>query len=175
VVRHPVIILRRPEQYAGNRPLIFDFPRRAYYKPEGQHLFYAGSLEPELDMTEVQPDNYYSDVSFDEIEKYSRYVAEVVPVLGRLGSFVRGYTGLYDMSADQQPIIDEFSDEDLPGIYCLIGLSGHGFKLCPEFGRLMASLIVDGRFNDYDISIFRRARFQKGEQFSSKYELSTVG
>ncbi|MFI5420708.1 MAG: NAD(P)/FAD-dependent oxidoreductase [Nitrososphaerales archaeon] len=174
VVRHPVVILRRPEQYAGNRPLIFDFPRKSYYKPEGQHLFYAGSLEPELDMNEVDPDNYDSDVSFEEIEKYSRYAAEVIPVLGKLGSFVRGYTGLYDMSVDQQPIIDEFSDAGFPGVYCLIGLSGHGFKLCPEFGRLMAALIIDGKFSDYDVSIFKRARFEKGKQFSSRYELSTV-
>jgi sarcosine oxidase, subunit beta len=174
VVRHPVIILRRPEQYSGNRPLIFDFPRKAYYKPEGQHFFYAGSLEPELDTKEVDPDNYDSDVSFEEIEKFSKYSAEVIPILGREGSFVRGYTGLYDGTVDQQPIIDEFSDEGYPGVYCLIGLSGHGFKLCPEFGRLMASLVVDGKFTDYDISIFKRARFGKGKQFSSKYELSTV-
>ncbi|MDA4131278.1 MAG: FAD-binding oxidoreductase [Thaumarchaeota archaeon] len=174
VVRHPVIILRRPEQYAGNRPLIFDFPRKTYYKPEGQHLFYAGSLEPELDVNDVEPDNYDSDVSFEEIEKYSKSVAEAIPIVGQLGSFVRGYTGLYDMTVDQQPIIDEFSDADLPGIYCLIGLSGHGFKLSPEFGRLMAALVIDGRFTDYDISIFKRARFQEGKQFSSRYELSTV-
>ena len=87
---------------------------------------------------------------------------------------MRGYTGLYDVTSDQQPIIDEFSKEGFPGIYCLIGLSGHGFKLSPEFGRLMASLVVDGKFTDYDISIFRRARFEEGKQFSSKYALSTV-
>lgn len=173
-VRHPVVILRRPEEYAGTRPFIFDFPRRAYYKPEGKHLFYAGSLEPELDTTEVNPDNYDTNVSFDEIEKYSQYAAEVLPVLGKLGSFVRGYTGLYDVTKDQEPIIDEFSDAGLPGLYCLIGLSGHGFKLCPEFGRIMSAFVLNGNFPDYDISIFNRARFEKGKQFSSRYELSTM-
>lgn len=175
VVRHPVAIFRRPERYSGNRPLIFDFPRKSYYKPEGMHLFYAGSLEPELDIREVDPDHYDTDVSFDEIEMYSNNVAEVIPALGREGSYVRGYTGLYDMTIDQQPIIDEFSGDGYPGIYCLIGLSGHGFKLCPEFGRLMAGLIVDEKFTDYDISIFKKSRFEVGKQFSSRYELSTVG
>ena len=173
-VRHPVVILRRPEEYAGIRPFIFDFPRKAYYKPEGKHFFYAGSLEPELDTTEVDPDNYDTNVSFDEIEKYSMYAGKVLPIMGKLGSFVRGYTGLYDVTEDQEPIIDEFSDAGYPGVYCLIGLSGHGFKLCPEFGRLMAALVVHGKFTDYDISIFKRARFEQGGQFSSRYELSTM-
>jgi sarcosine oxidase subunit beta len=174
VARHPVIILRRPEQYSGNRPMIFDFPRAAYYKPEGQHFFYVGSLESELDTHEVDPDNYPVDVTFEEIEKFSQYAAQVLPIMGKQGSFVRGYTGLYDVTSDQQPIIDEFSVEGFPGIYCLIGLSGHGFKLSPEFGRLMAGLVIDEKFPDYDISIFQKDRFDKGEQFTSKYALSTV-
>src|ERR1035437_5052730 len=35
VSRHPVAIFGRPEGYKGTRPVIFDFPRSAYYKPEG--------------------------------------------------------------------------------------------------------------------------------------------
>jgi sarcosine oxidase, subunit beta len=38
-VRHPVGIFQRPEEYSGTRTLIFDFPREAYYKPEGNRFF----------------------------------------------------------------------------------------------------------------------------------------
>ena len=55
---------------------------------------------------------------------------------------MRGYTGVYDVTPDQQPIIDEFSDFGYEGLYCLIGLSGHGFKLSPAFGWIMSDLIT---------------------------------
>jgi glycine/D-amino acid oxidase-like deaminating enzyme len=174
VVRHPVAVFRRPEEYSGNRPLIFDFPREFYYKPEGQTLFFAGSLESELDKAHMDPDNYPVDVSFEEVMKYSEGLAQVLPTLAEKGVFQSSYTGLYDMTPDQQMIIDEFSSDGYEGLYSCVGLSGHGFKLCPEFGRILSALMVDGRFPDYDVSIFGRNRFERGTTFSSKYPLSTV-
>jgi sarcosine oxidase subunit beta len=175
-VRHPVVIYRRPEIYQGTRPLIFDFPRRMYYKPEGNSLFYAGSIELELDTSqgEVDPDNYVNDVSFSEIEQFSKSVAECVPIMGQRGVYVSGYTGVYDVTPDQEPIIDNFATEGKEGLYCLIGLSGHGFKLCPEFGRIMAALVLDQGFRDYDVSIFQSNRFEKGALIKSRYALGTV-
>jgi len=174
-VRHPVAIYRRPAEYLGNRAVIFDFPRSAYYKPEGQYLFFAGSLEMELDKYEIDPDAYNENVTFDEIMKFTQSVSEVIPVMGSGGKFERSYTGVYDITPDQQPIIDEFSDEGFEGLYCLIGLSGHGFKLCPEFGRIMSQIVTEGRFTDYDVSIFKRRRFEQGKLIKSRYELSTIG
>lgn len=175
-VRHPVVIYRRPDLYSGLRPLIFDFPRRMYYKPEGNSLFYAGSIELELDISagEVEPDNYNNDVSYEEIERFSKSVSECVPIMGERGTFQRGYTGVYDITPDQQPIIDELGGEGYEGLYCLIGLSGHGFKLCPEFGRIMSALILDRSFYDYNISIFKSDRFKRGALIKSKYALGTV-
>ncbi len=174
-VRHPVAIYRRPQEYQGNRPVIFDFPRSAYYKPEGQYLFFAGSLEMELDNYEIDPDSYNENVTFDEIMKFTQWVSEVLPVMGSGGKYERSYTGVYDVTPDQQPIIDEFSDEGFEGLYCLVGLSGHGFKLCPEFGRIMSQMVMKGKFRDYDVSIFRRKRFEEGKLLKSRYELSTIG
>jgi sarcosine oxidase, subunit beta len=91
------------------------------------------------------------------------------------GRYERGYSGLYDNTPDQQPIIDELSEFGYPGVRCLVGLSGHGFKLSPEFGRIMASLVIDGRFDDYDISVFGLKRFETGRLLRSRYSLSTVG
>ncbi len=175
-VRHPVIIYRRPEVYQGTRPLIFDFPRRMYYKPEGNSLFYAGSIELELDTSQgaVNPDNYDIDVSYSEVERFSKSVAECLPIMAEKGQFLRGYTGVYDVTPDQEPVIDDLEGEGYPGLYCLIGLSGHGFKLCPEFGRIMSGLVLDGGFHDYDVSIFKSDRFEIGALIESKYALGTV-
>jgi sarcosine oxidase, subunit beta len=175
-VRHPVVMYRRPEVYKGTRPLIFDFPRRAYYKPEGNSLFYAGSIELELDTSrgEVDPDNYDMDVSYSEIEQFSKSVAECLPVMAERGQLLSGYTGVYDVTPDQEPVIDDLGGEGYQGLYCLIGLSGHGFKLCPEFGRIMSALVSEVRFDDYDVSVFKSNRFEKGALIKSKYALGTV-
>jgi sarcosine oxidase, subunit beta len=176
-VRHPIAIYGRPEGFRGVRPVVWDFPRSAYYKPEGQVLMQVGSMEAELDATSppVDPDRYDQGISFDEAEKFSRWAADVYPVMATDGKYERGYSGVYDITPDQQPIIDELSDYGYPGLFCLVGLSGHGFKLSPEFGRMMASLVVDGTFPDYDISVFRLKRFKTGDLLRSRYSLSTVG
>jgi len=174
-VRHPVAIFQRPEEFSGIRTIVFDFPREAYYKPEGKHFFYTGSLAAELDRVEIDPDNYNESVSFDEVTQFSEYAATVYPIMGTSGMYLRGYTGVYDISPDQQPIIDEFSDAGFEGLYCLIGLSGHGFKLSPAFGRIMSDFVMGEKTTDYDRSIFRRSRFEDGKLLESRYSLSTIG
>ncbi|MDA4113262.1 MAG: FAD-binding oxidoreductase [Thaumarchaeota archaeon] len=176
-VRHPVAIYGRPQEFQGIRPTVFDFPRSAYFKAEGQNLLFVGSMESELDASSpaADPDSFDEGVTYEEIEKYSEWTANAFPIMASKGRYERGYSGLYDNTPDQQPIIDELSDFGYPGVRCLVGLSGHGFKLSPEFGRLMASLVMDGRFDDYDVSVFRLKRFETGRLLKSKYSLSTIG
>ena len=177
VVRHPVTIYRRPEEFRGVRPCVFDFSQSAYYKPEGVSLLFVGSLEAELDEAglPVDPDGYNTDVTFDEVERLTTWTAKTYPIMASEGKYERGYGGIYDDTPDQQPVIDELSAYGLPGLYCLVGLSGHGFKLSPEFGRIMASMVTEGRFRDYDVSVFGLKRFESGMLMKSRYNLSTVG
>jgi sarcosine oxidase subunit beta len=176
VSRHPVAIFGRPAKYQGTRPVIFDFPRSAYYKPEGNELFFVGSLAHELDASgeEADPDSYQEDITFDEVAEFSKCAATAIPVMADAGTYRRGYAGLYDNTPDQHPIIDELSGYGYPGIYCVVGLSGHGFKLAPEFGRIISSLIVDQKFSDYDVSVFRLGRFEDGDLLGGRYGVSTI-
>ena len=56
----------------------------------------------------------------------------------------------------------------------MVGLSGHGFKLAPEFGRIVASLVSLGSFPDYDVSVFRLRRFEDGRLLGGRYGVSTI-
>ncbi|MGA2664485.1 MAG: FAD-dependent oxidoreductase [Nitrososphaerales archaeon] len=176
-VRHPVAVFVRPEGFRGLRPAVFDFVRSAYYKAEGQSLLFVGSMEAELDASSApaDPDRYDEGVTFEEVEKYSLWTSQAFPIMGARGRYESGYSGLYDNTPDQQPIIDELSEHGYPGLHCLVGLSGHGFKLCPEFGRVMASLVLTGGFDDYDVSVFGLKRFETGDLLRSGYGVSTVG
>ena len=176
VSRHPVAIFGRPADYLGRRPVVFDFPRSAYYKPEGSELFFVGSLSHELDASgaDANPDAYEEGITFEETADFSRSAAAAFPVMGTAGTYRRGYAGLYDNTPDLHPIIDELSGHGYPGVYCVVGLSGHGFKLSPEFGRIVASLVTQGRFADYDISVFRLRRFEEGRLLGGRYGVSTI-
>ncbi|MDA4118381.1 MAG: FAD-dependent oxidoreductase, partial [Thaumarchaeota archaeon] len=176
LARHPVAIFGRPAPYHGNRPSVFDFPRSAYYKPEGTDALFVGSLAHELDAShnDADPDDYYQGITYEEAADFSKSVATAIPSMAADGVYRRGYAGLYDNTPDQHPIIDELSDAGYPGIHCVVGLSGHGFKLAPEFGRIISSLIVEGKFSDYDISVFRLRRFEDGHALGGRYRVSTI-
>ena len=176
VSRHPVAMFGRPAEYLGTRPVIFDFPRSAYYKPEGKELLFVGSLAHELDASgkDSNPDDYDEGISYEEVAGFSERVSTALPAMSASGNYRRGYAGLYDNTPDQHPIIDELSSYGYAGVYCVVGLSGHGFKLAPEFGRIAASLVSKGAFQDYDVSAFRLRRFEEGRLLGGRYGVSTI-
>src|SRR5205823_12135091 len=51
----------------------------------------------------------------------------------------RGYAGAFDITPDWMPILDE---SPVRGFYIAAGMSGHGFKLAPAVGELMAARIA---------------------------------
>ena len=176
VSRHPVAIFGRPSIYQGRRPLVFDFPRSAYYKPEGNELLFVGTLAHEIDASgeDTNPDDYHESITYEEAADFSKCAAEALPVMASSGRYLRGYAGLYDNTPDLNPVIDELSGYGYPGVYCVVGLSGHGFKLAPEFGRIMAAMISEGRFVDYDVTMFRLKRFEEGRFLGGRYGVSTI-
>ena len=53
-----------------------------------------------------------------------------------------GWVGAYDVTPDSYPILDRFGPD---GLFVAAGFSGHGFKLSPELGRLLAEYVATGR------------------------------
>lgn len=172
-VRHAVCIYRRPSEYSGRRPIVFDFPKNSAFKPEGDRDLNVSTLETLGG--KVDPDDYDTSVSFDEITQFSERVARAFPVMESKGELVTSFTGLYDNTPDEQPIIDDFSEAGFENLYCCAGLSGHGFKLCPEFGRILTSFLSGENFSEYDVTIFKTRRFKEGKLIKSRYQAATIG
>ncbi len=173
---HPVIVLRRPIDYQGVRPVILDATQKTYYKPEGQYLLFAGSLDSKIDEERVDPDSYRSDVSFEFVNLFSEALARRIPRMSN-ATLHSSHVGLYDMTPDQHPIMDELSPLGLGGVYCCVGLSGHGFKLCPALGLMNAEMMLETELSDqrFDRSILSLSRFARGALLETKYTgLATV-
>ena len=84
------------------------------------------------------------------------------------------YYGMYDNTPDLHPIIDNLSVIGLPHFYSCVGLSGHGFKLSPSFGGIVANMVTIN--TDPVLEYFRLSRFKEGTSVFKTYQgIGTVG
>ena len=93
-------------------------------------------------------------------------LAQRVPVMED-AEYSTGYAGLYTTTPDSHPVMDRV--EGIDGLYICTGFSGHGFKLSPMVGVLMAELILKGVATTIDISALRMSRFQEGKLNQPSY------
>ena len=63
----------------------------------------------------------------------------------------------------------------IEGAYRAAGFSGHGFKMSPIVGQLMAELIVDGKTSALDIAPLRHARFDENDPVKTPYAYGVMG
>src|SRR5262249_43237679 len=101
------------------------------------------------------PEALGADVAFDEVARIMERASRCIPALGD-ARYQRGYAGAFDISPDWMPILDE---TPVGGLYAAVGMSGHGFKLSPAVGHLMADLITSGTSGLTDLRAFRLDRF----------------
>ena len=76
-----------------------------------------------------------------------------------------GWGGLYAVTPDENPIIEEITE--IRGFVCATGFSGHGLQHGPAVGRILSELLLDGNTR-FDLSPFAPDRFKKGEKTIEK-------
>jgi sarcosine oxidase subunit beta len=170
--RHEIAAFRRPPDF-GKPPVVYgDFLRQTYMRPEGKDLLLIGSLDPRDAENVVDPDHYSAAIEWRGVEQFTEHLLYRYPAME--GGVSRGgWAGVYDVTPDWHPIMDEVPGAQ--GCYLCVGFSGHGFKLCPATGRLMAEFITTGRTSDVDIRFFRLSRFAEGKPIRGKYTYSILG
>ncbi len=154
--RHQMCFFRRPASFALH-PAIVDRASGTYMRPEHGDLTVHG-----LDSYEelVDPDAYNEGVDPDQIVRNAELIARRFPVM-EAGLSMGGYSGVYDVTPDQQPVLGAIPEYD--GLYADFGWSGHGFKHAPVIGEILADILLHGRATQYDITPFRWSRFQEGD------------
>jgi glycine/D-amino acid oxidase-like deaminating enzyme len=165
VVRHPISFLARPPEAGDAHPLVYDFVKNIYTRPETGGLTLVGALDDAEPDAPVDPDRYPEGVSFTETEAAMARAAHRFPLMGE-GRVARGYAGCFDVTPDWHPILDR---SPLEGFLLAVGFSGHGFKLSPAVGEMMATLVVEGKRPGDDIDAFRLSRFAEGQPIRGTY------
>lgn len=174
---HDVIYLRRPDEYKGNRPTLMDPPSLAYYKMEGNSVTAIGSLDPSIDNKPIDIHGEIPEGASDEyLEDYLQRIIQRLPAMKK-ASLISTVSGIYDMTPDGQAIIDSLSSLGLDSVYVCAGLSGHGFKLSPAYGKIVSEMVTDVSPENatFDWRPFSKERFASGKLIPSLYsEVGTI-
>jgi sarcosine oxidase subunit beta len=160
-VRHQLIVLQRPADLLPDHPVVGDLIHETSFRPDSTSLTLIGSEEEEVDL-----DTWNRGVDMDVVASAFSRVAARCPLLAQ-ARFRSGWSGLFDVTPDWHPILDQV--DGVEGLYCAVGFSGHGFKLSPMIGVVMAELITQGRASSVDISMLDWARFKEDRLINSRY------
>lgn len=137
-----------------------------YFRPHGSDLTLAGlgkwKNEPEPD-----PDKFREENDPEFVEEARKRLARRIPAMGS-AQYSHGHAGIYDVTADQRPVLDDIAGID--GLYVAAGFSGTGFKTSPVVGAAMAELILKGKSTTVDISAFSALRFRTGKLIHGEHE-----
>jgi glycine/D-amino acid oxidase-like deaminating enzyme len=155
VGRHPVFIVQRAPTFGRPHPVYLDLASGTFLRPETGGLTLTGFLDADEPNHPLDPEALGSDVGFDEVARIMERASRCMPALTE-ARYQRGYAGAFDITPDWMPVLDQTS---VRGLYVAAGMSGHGFKLSPAVGRMMADLIVGGRSDLADLRAFRLDRF----------------
>ncbi len=91
--------------------------------------------------------------------------AERFPGLSEVAP-LRSVSGSYDITPDWHPVLG--SVEEVSGLHLAAGFSGHGLKLSPAVGQVIAAEIL-GQAPAFDIHPFRLSRFAENEPMFLAY------
>jgi sarcosine oxidase, subunit beta len=171
VVREQIVMIR-PGVEIGPVPVFSDLVSLQYIRPElgGDVLFGNSDLS---DVNIADPENYLNRADDAFIDLTVDKVGTRFPGFTD-AAISSSYAGCYDVTPDWNPVI---STTGIDGLMVAAGFSGHGFKIAPAVGRLVADLIVDGRSADPRIpeSDFRLSRFAEGDPLRSPYPYVGAG
>jgi sarcosine oxidase subunit beta len=170
--RTQVALFRRPADFGRRGAVYCDFVQGIYFKPTHGDMIHAGSLAGEELQNPVDPDEYDEAADGAWLPQVRQRLGRRYPAMHR-GYGRGGYGALYGITEDWHPILDR-----LPGVegaYCAVGFSGHGFKLSPVVGQLMAELVVDGQAKTLDIAALRLARFAENDPVKTPYDYGVMG
>lgn len=168
--RHAVLALEGPQAYTFGMPVYKDLgsPGMLYCRSYGgnQMLVSEGTVGETL----PRPDNEQGDISMDYIVEVGAQVAERFPSF-ETASVASSWTGVYDVTPDWNPVLGRLSD--VPGLIVGYGFSGHGFKLSPGVGRVLAQEAL-GLATDVPLAPYSHERFRTGTLLAGKYGLGAV-
>ncbi|WP_213765652.1 FAD-binding oxidoreductase [Caballeronia sp. dw_19] len=169
--RHTVLALEcDAAPYTFSMPAFKDLgsPGMLYFRSYGgrQMLVSEGVVGETLNAPETEQ----GDISLDYVGEVGAQVAERFPAYEMAG-LASSWTGVYDVTPDWNPVLGPVGD--IEGLTVGFGFSGHGFKLSPGIGKILAQHAL-GQTTDVSLSPYALDRFASGALLVGKYGSGAV-
>jgi sarcosine oxidase, subunit beta len=164
--REQIVMINPGSELLYPCPVFGDLVSLQYIKPEASGELLWGNAD-HRDPEYADPDHYSNRANVDPaVEKMAhRFPGLPDPRI------TTSYAGIYDVTPDFNPIIDRV-DENL---LIAAGFSGHGFKISPAVGTLVADMVVGGNgIPGVDPSDFRLSRFAEDKPLVGAHTYTTI-
>ena len=106
----------------------------------------------------------------DHVADIGEKLARRMPAFADAG-LAASWTGVYDVTPDWNPVLGPLPGID--GLHVAFGFSGHGFKLSPMIGRIVAQAAL-GQPPDLPLAPYSIERFATGRLLVGNYGASVV-
>ncbi len=149
--RIQVMYRDRPGSLPGHIPVTADLAGGIYFRTQnnGQQLVIGSVREEDEREAVADPDEFRTETDADFEAVNLHVLHHRLPGLPSTGR-VRGYCGLYTTNLqDVHPIL---GPTQLDGFWAANGFSGHGFKLAPAIGSMLAQALT-GENCDFDTEV----------------------
>jgi sarcosine oxidase subunit beta len=152
-------------------PLTIDLDTGSHFRPErdgaalvgghfaGEERSSSANGTETRSASEPDPDAFDRSFDLDWATEAVERAADCAGYFGPETRIQRGWAGLYAVTADHHPIVEE----TVPGFVNAVGFSGHGFQHAPATGQIVAELVLDGEASLVDVSPLGSDRFERGE------------
>ena len=168
--RHRVFALEGPQPYGFGMPVYKDLgsPGMLYFRSYGgrQMLVSEGGAGETL----AAPDTEPGDIDLDAVAEIGAQAAERFPSFETAG-LASAWIGVYDVTPDWNPVLGAVPE--VPGLVVGFGFSGHGFKLSPAVGRVLAQQAL-GLKTDVSLAPYALERFRGGRLLTGRYGSGAV-
>jgi len=169
--RHLVASFAADAPYTRAFPVLKDFasPLMLYSRPHAGAEILVGSGDAGDPVAD--PDGGTGDIPMDWVAEVGEQLAHRMPRLAEHGRFGKAWAGLYDTTPDWNPVLGPAPG--VGGLHLAFGFSGHGFKLSPMVGRMLAQAAL-ALEPDLPLHPYRAARFAEGEWLTGAYGAGAV-
>jgi len=168
--RHAVITLEGATPYSPRLPVVMDWapPGGIYFRSYAARQVLVGDTG-DGELLDA-PDTAQADVALEHVADIGGKLARRMPAFADAG-LAKTWTGVYDVTPDWNPVLGPLPGID--GLHVAFGFSGHGFKLSPIVGRIVAQSAL-GLAPDLPLAPYSIERFATGNWLVGGYGASVV-
>jgi sarcosine oxidase subunit beta len=170
VSRHTVLTLKAGDPYERTTPVVKDLSteNKMYFRPATGGVVLVGTGDHGDPITD--PDAMSEAVADDFVLLQGGQITHRMPSFAEAG-VADSWVGAYDITPDWNPVLGPI--EQIRNLHLAYGFSGHGFKLAPAVGLMLARTVL-GETPEVDISGYGLGRFDDGALLTGAYGIGSI-